>query len=302
MSTFFPELGQKGHNDLHLSDNSQTSKPSVSTHYVCVNCGEQHPYTGDCPQYCPNCTPEGSPLEPTPNRTVKAKTFTLQLNIEVEAEQAYLAWLEQVLNVDFVLADLVREADVDNSIFTPTHNPWADIDRFCDSPRNWAYRAWLEAPTIDIQAAPLAQEAGEEKTPEGPTTEYLECDTCSEKLKIRDIGQGLERYCPNCDFENPMMLCPRCEAPQPDYDGLGVLFCEACGFCEHASWSEGKCDYCGKEEIPIATYVSDLAMEQYRDGVKRGREEVLAYLKGRLGADNPILLDTIAHFEGGQDE
>lgn len=41
--------------------------------------------------------------------------------------------------------------------------------------------------------------------------------------------------------------CPKCHAVQEDHDGLGVLYCEACGYCTHASASGEPmtCDFCG---------------------------------------------------------
>lgn len=46
--------------------------------------------------------------------------------------------------------------------------------------------------------------------------------------------------------------CPQCKAPQEDHDGLGVLYCEACDYCTHASCSYPSdlydlpaCDFCG---------------------------------------------------------
>lgn len=51
--------------------------------------------------------------------------------------------------------------------------------------------------------------------------------------------------------KQPIKECPKCGQEFLDFDGLGVLYCEECGFCKHASQSEkdGKwtCDYCGEE-------------------------------------------------------
>jgi len=50
--------------------------------------------------------------------------------------------------------------------------------------------------------------------------------------------------------EMPIMTCPKCGAEYEDFDGFGVLYCEKCGYCIHASISDGHCDYCGiKEEL-----------------------------------------------------
>ena len=44
----------------------------------------------------------------------------------------------------------------------------------------------------------------------------------------------------------PAMACPQCGAEYDDFDGVGVLHCEHCGYCKHASITDGKCDYCGQ--------------------------------------------------------
>lgn len=46
----------------------------------------------------------------------------------------------------------------------------------------------------------------------------------------------------------PVIFCPECDEPQEDYDGFGFCFCEACGYCIHASVTGDTCDYCEKEE------------------------------------------------------
>lgn len=55
-------------------------------------------------------------------------------------------------------------------------------------------------------------------------------------------------------FVQPTMDCPRCGTTYDDFDGLGVVFCDACGFCRHVTWSgdwpgggrpEMVCDFCG---------------------------------------------------------
>jgi hypothetical protein len=46
--------------------------------------------------------------------------------------------------------------------------------------------------------------------------------------------------------EPEQMACPSCGAVQPDLDGFGVLFCPACGYCQHASVSGDICGFCGK--------------------------------------------------------
>lgn len=50
------------------------------------------------------------------------------------------------------------------------------------------------------------------------------------------------------DFQT-LMQCPQCNKVYDDFDGLGVLYCEQCGYCKHASYSEGVCDYCNAPEL-----------------------------------------------------
>lgn len=46
----------------------------------------------------------------------------------------------------------------------------------------------------------------------------------------------------------PTITCPICKCEEYDLDGFGVLRCEACGYCTHASVTDGVCDLCGKEQ------------------------------------------------------
>lgn len=41
-------------------------------------------------------------------------------------------------------------------------------------------------------------------------------------------------------------LCPKCGEWVDDWDGFGVLFHEACGYCAHSSVTGGVCELCGK--------------------------------------------------------
>jgi len=47
--------------------------------------------------------------------------------------------------------------------------------------------------------------------------------------------------------EVPIATCPKCKVEQPDLDGFGVLYCEACGYCLHPTMTDRKCDLCGNE-------------------------------------------------------
>jgi hypothetical protein len=119
-------------------------------------------------------------------------------------------------------------------------------------------------------------EVSQNPTPD-PTTEYLECDTCSEQLKIRDIGQGLERYCPNCTPE------PTPEAPTTEYEVPVETYVE----------EVKKLNYEGTQ--PHFQVITDLANEMYVTGLEHGTTRVIAYLKGRLG-DDTLIAELEAHF------
>lgn len=54
---------------------------------------------------------------------------------------------------------------------------------------------------------------------------------------------------------NPMLKCPRCDAPALDYDGFAVVTCPGahhCGYCTHPSADEDakgrmRCGLCGAD-------------------------------------------------------
>jgi hypothetical protein len=48
------------------------------------------------------------------------------------------------------------------------------------------------------------------------------------------------------DDDLPIVRCPCCPATQTDYDGFGVLKCDECGWCSHASAQNGVCGLCGQ--------------------------------------------------------
>jgi len=50
----------------------------------------------------------------------------------------------------------------------------------------------------------------------------------------------------------PKMQCPRCGHEKEDFDGLGMLHCIKCGWCEHAAVTGDRCDYC-ETIIPITS-------------------------------------------------
>jgi len=45
----------------------------------------------------------------------------------------------------------------------------------------------------------------------------------------------------------PMTQCPKCGQWLRDYDGMGVLAHDECGYCSHPSSMGGICDFCGEE-------------------------------------------------------
>lgn len=73
-----------------------------------------------------------------------SKKFKVTIEIEVEAGQPYIDWLETYLE-SADIADLSIERDADVSVFTPTHFPMMDDDYFCDADENKPYEAWLES-------------------------------------------------------------------------------------------------------------------------------------------------------------
>ena len=47
--------------------------------------------------------------------------------------------------------------------------------------------------------------------------------------------------------------CPNCKRLHEDLDGFGVLYCEHCKWCSHASISGSRCDFCGSESMNSKT-------------------------------------------------
>jgi ribosomal protein L37AE/L43A len=68
----------------------------------------------------------------------------------------------------------------------------------------------------------------------------------------RTVGKYGDWYSERCRErkepadEVPLSQCPRCKVLQLDHDGFGVLLCASCGYCAHASITDGVCDFCGK--------------------------------------------------------
>lgn len=48
--------------------------------------------------------------------------------------------------------------------------------------------------------------------------------------------------------EPVIVLCPKCGAEHKDYDGFGVLYCEACHWCSHPDRYGGVCQICGHHD------------------------------------------------------
>ena len=47
--------------------------------------------------------------------------------------------------------------------------------------------------------------------------------------------------------ELPIAQCPKCKQWFADYDGLGILSHESCGYCTHASITDDVCELCGAD-------------------------------------------------------
>jgi ribosomal protein L37AE/L43A len=47
-------------------------------------------------------------------------------------------------------------------------------------------------------------------------------------------------------MKQPKMYCPECNAEYDDFDGFGILYCEKCGYCSHASVTGDICQFCKK--------------------------------------------------------
>ena len=58
---------------------------------------------------------------------------------------------------------------------------------------------------------------------------------------------GIDGWEKQEQIEMPQMDCPKCTATYDDFDGLGVLYCHQCGYCKHASWIDGVCQFCGEK-------------------------------------------------------
>jgi len=56
--------------------------------------------------------------------------------------------------------------------------------------------------------------------------------------------------CPVCAGDATIAECPRCGSEHLDFDGFGVVYDPACGYCRHLSRENGVCSYCG--EMPAA--------------------------------------------------
>lgn len=63
--------------------------------------------------------------------------------------------------------------------------------------------------------------------------------------KVDKTTKRLSRFVAH-QYDLPSMECPKCLADYIDYDGFGVLYCERCGYCKHASIIDGKCLCCGQ--------------------------------------------------------
>lgn len=53
----------------------------------------------------------------------------------------------------------------------------------------------------------------------------------------------------SADDAYPRVECPKCFVVRPDYDGFGLMYCDACQWCTHAAWTGTgdtmTCEFCG---------------------------------------------------------
>lgn len=113
--------------------------------------------------------------------------------------------------------------------------------------QNHELPAWLMFLTEEVGelSEAIAEQQYREGTFDAIKAEAIQVATLA--LKIAEIAEN--------EIESdgmPRMRCPRCRRVYVDYDGLGVLHCEACGYCQHPSAQandEGRyiCDLCGKD-------------------------------------------------------
>lgn len=64
--------------------------------------------------------------------------------------------------------------------------------------------------------------------------------------------------------EQPTMDCPKCGATYDDFDGVGVVYCEACGFCQHLARRGERPDTEGAPRVWICEYCGDRQPEVSR--------------------------------------
>lgn len=57
-------------------------------------------------------------------------------------------------------------------------------------------------------------------------------------------GRRRESVCGDTDDKLPLVACPKCGKVEEDFDGFGVLYCGACGYCTHPAIQDGVCDLC----------------------------------------------------------
>jgi methionyl-tRNA synthetase len=71
---------------------------------------------------------------------------------------------------------------------------------------------------------------------------------------IRDLMAKLDEMAwkgERVEDDQVIIACPRCGVEQADFDGFGVVNCEACGYCTHPSAYGGVCEICGAVVEPV---------------------------------------------------
>jgi len=129
----------------------------------------------------------------------------------------------------------------------------------------------------------------------------------------RQDDDGTLQTCSQCG-QQLSSLCADCEEKEQPFIAYD---CWSCGFDQpldklrpnQDSLTGYKCSVCGNDANPVKLVakslkdiVSDLAMDNYKEGVKRGHAEAIAYLKGAIGEANVALSGIEAHFRGNDDD
>lgn len=106
------------------------------------------------------------------------------------------------------------------------------------------------APRPDLETAPepACVDEGGPLLPESPPEVVGSAEPPSANVEPMITGSAEPPpAAPDVDDEVPSSVCPGCGAEVPDYDGFGVLAHlgdGGCGYCQHASITDGVCSFC----------------------------------------------------------